>query len=93
MNNLLIFCVSFLGIFLRAFQQKNVNGNHYILVIPVSVFMATSEVVCWGIVAVNSIENGLFSEQSVHLILSMGIGGGLGCIAAMFVHNKWVKEK
>jgi hypothetical protein len=66
-------------VFLKAFQQRNVAFDNYIAVMPVSFLMACTEVYVIGSVA----------RQGWHfpLVAAIGIGAGLGCIAAMYTHH------
>ena len=73
------FLASFLFIFLRAFQQKNVQHNNYWLVIPTSFLMALCEVY----VIANIAKQG----YGMGIVFAIGLGGGLGCISSMWVHN------
>jgi len=79
------FVASFAFIFLRAFQQRNVTHDNWYLVIPTSILMAATE----AVVIVN------IATQGWHLplVLTIGLGSGTGCIAAMYVHKRWVLKK
>lgn len=72
-------------IFLKAFQQLNVTKGHYWWVMPTSFTMAIAEVY----VVFNVAQNGF----TLSTVLSCGLGGGLGCLCSMFVHNKLVERK
>jgi len=80
-----LFFVTFIYIGLKAFQQKNVAGGQYLPVVPVSFLMATCEV--YTVYAV--------ATSGFHLanVTAVGLGGGLGCMAAMYVHNRIYKRK
>lgn len=67
-------------IFLKAFQQRNVAGSNYVLVIPTSVLMAACEVYVIAVIA--------RTGYDPYLVGSIAIGGSLGCIAAMYIHDK-----
>lgn len=75
---------SFLFVFLKAFQQRNVAFNHYAWVIPISLGMAATEVYMVSTIAVTGM--GLFP------VLSIGLAAGLGSVFAMLVHNDIFKE-
>lgn len=66
-------------VFLKAFQQRNVAFDNYAAVMPVSFLMACTEVYVIGSVA----------SRGWHfpLVAAIGVGAGLGCIAAMYVHH------
>jgi len=83
MNHLFLF--SFTGVFLKAFQQLNVTSKKYWAVPVFSIGMAASEVfIVWGVV-----DYGITTAT----VLNMGIGGTLGCWAAMVSHGKLFKER
>jgi hypothetical protein len=66
-------------VFLKAFQQRNVAFDNYIAVMPVSYLMAMAEVYVIGSVAV--------SGWHFPLVSAIGVGAGLGCMAAMYIHH------
>lgn len=76
-----LFANSFAYVTLKALQQKNVQGGHYIGVGPISFGMAFCEV--YGITAF------VTSGESKWLAaLAIGSGGWLGCVVAMWAHDK-----
>ena len=77
--------VSFLGVFLKAFQQKNVMQNKYLAVPLVTYGLAFTDVFIIGAVAYTGI-----TWASVN---GIAIGGATGCIAAMLLHNKIFKQE
>lgn len=79
---LAIFASQFLWVGLRSFQQRNVAFDNYIAVLPTSMCMASVEVYI-----IYSIAR---SGWSVAIVLAMAAGGGLGCLAAMWTHKKWL---
>jgi len=74
----LAFGASFIFVFLKAFQQLNVVHRQYWMVLPTSMAMAACEVAVIALVARNGWG---------WLVVFTGLGGGLGCIAAMFFHT------
>ena len=76
------FAASFAFIFLRALQQRNVVHDNYWWVVPTSLAMAATE----AVVIVN------IARQGWHfpLVLSVGVGSGLGCITAMVFHKFFI---
>jgi hypothetical protein len=76
--NLLAFCASFIFIFLKAFQQLNVVHRQYLLVIPTSMAMSVCEI---GVVAL------VVKQGWGWIVLFTGLGGGLGCVVAMYFHT------
>ncbi len=81
MNFLLL--ASFVAVFLKAWQQKCVIGEHY-WVIPLGSFgMAISEV----FIVVGIVEYGI----SWNTVINLAIGGTLGCWCAMYTHGRMFK--
>jgi hypothetical protein len=78
MNHLFLF--SFLGVYLKAFQQRNVAFNNWVAIPIFSFGMVASEV----IVVLGVVDYGL----SLSTVLNMGLGGTLGCWAAMYSHKR-----
>ena len=70
---------SFSYVFLKAMQQLNVTGGHYLPVIPVSFGMALCEAFTIFTVAQG------FHWQNVAAI---GTGASVGCMVAMYLHNR-----
>lgn len=79
-------------VFVKAFQQRNVTFMHYKWVMPTSMLMSCTEVVVIGYVAIQAV-----TVSSIlllwPLVLAMGIGGGLGCLAAMYLHHRYIGEQ
>jgi len=71
------FC--FIG--LKAFQQRNVVHNDRLLVLLTSNLLAVAEV--YVVFTIASV--GMYWP----LVVTVGISGGLGCLAAMWLHDKW----
>lgn len=82
---LLLFSVTFAFIFLRAFQQLNVVHDKFWAVVPTSMFMSICDFTVIGLVAAN--------HENPALIIPMGLGGGLGCMASMWSHKRTVRRK
>ena len=76
-------------VFVKAFQMRNVAFMHYRWVMPTSLFMSCTEVIVIGYVAIQAV-----AVSSIlllwPLVLAMGIGGGVGCLAAMYLHHKYI---
>ena len=75
-------CTTFIFIFLRAFQQKNVMKNKYMWMVPTSYGMGFCEVYIIASVATGGME--LWAAA-----LAMGTGGGVGSILATYLHERW----
>lgn len=76
------FGASFLFVFLKAFQQRNVAFDHYRWIMPVSLGMAATEVY----VIAQVVNYG----WHILLVLSVGLGAGLGALSAMVLHRKYI---
>lgn len=72
------FLASFIFIFLKAFQQLNVVHRQFLLVVPTSMAMATCEVAVIALVA---------RQGWGWIVFFTGLGGGLGCVVAMYFHT------
>lgn len=83
----LLFVANFVFIFLKAFQQRNVAYMHYLPVIPTSILMALTEVYVIATIAVQALSGSLGVED----ILAIALGGGIGCMASMWAHNRLFK--
>lgn len=78
------FCVSFIYIFVKAFQQLNVMKAEYMWMVPTSVIMAACEVFIIGTAALS---------QQWWIFLPIGVGGGTGCMLSVYVHSKLKERK
>ena len=68
---------------LKAFQQLNVMHNKYLWVFPISFSMALCEVLTTKLIVANG----------VLVFIPIGLGGGLGCVFAMWMHAKLRSRK
>lgn len=80
----LAFGASFIFIALKAAQQRNVMGLHYLWVLPFSMGMALVEVFVIDVVATQG--------YSLLLALVIGLGSGLGAILSMYLHQKHISN-
>ena len=71
---------SFISVFVKAFQQRNVAFNNYISVPFFSFGMAFTEVY----IIINIVELG----ASWAVIWRLAVGAVFGCWTAMYLHNK-----
>lgn len=85
-----LFVASFISVFLKAFQQRNVALDHYVPILPLSLLMSTADLVLFGTIAIASARTG---DIAWSYILPMGIGGGLGCMLSMHIHHRVFKSK
>jgi len=77
MNLIAIFLTSFFFVGLRSFQQLNVVHRKYVWVLPTSMCMAGCEVF---LISTAAKGYGL-------IVVAMGLGAGLGCMASMRLHQ------
>lgn len=77
---LALFGATFFYVFLKAFQQRNVAFNHYLIVAPISMLMAAADVFAITKIAANG--------WSFGMVATIGAAGALGSMAAMLVHTK-----
>ena len=80
----------FVFVFFKAFQQRNVTGLHYKWVMPISYCMSTTELAVISAVAIKAVSAESWIDM-IPMILTVGTGGGLGALAAMWVHHRWIK--
>lgn len=79
----LAFLGSFVSVFLKGFQHKNVIHNLYGSTFVTSYFMAFMDVLLIGLIARSGWDIAFFS----------GGGASLGMVASMYVHNRYFKPK
>ena len=75
------FIVSFIAIFLRGFQQKNVIHSKYTMIAVTSYLLALTDVAVVSIIV----------EHGWNTVLAQGTGAALGMLASVYIHNRWVK--
>lgn len=77
-----LWVLSFLLVAVRAFQQKNVMGDHYWRIIPTSYLFAGADLL--------TLYLGLTQLPHAPLltIFAMGSGGWMGCWASLYLHRK-----
>lgn len=73
--------VSFVAVFLKGFQHKNVIGMHYKLTFFTSFLMAAFDVATVSIIV----------KGGWPIAFSSGVGAAFGMIAAMYSHKRLVK--
>lgn len=77
------FAVSFVYIFLKAKQQLHVVHAEYLWMLPTSLGLALCEVLIIGSVV----------KESILVFLPLGIGGSIGCMLSVYLHNRNKEEK
>ncbi len=75
--------VSFVSVFIKGIQHKNIAGNHYRLVILTSYAIAFADV--WLV--------GLMARSSLDIAIPCGTGGAIGIALSMYIHNRFIKPK
>lgn len=83
MSYLLAFIGSFISVFLKGFQHKNVIHNMYASTFVTSYAMAFMDVLLIGLIAKSGWDIAFFS----------GGGASIGMVAAMYTHNRFVKPQ
>lgn len=78
-NYILAFIISFVAVFFKVLQQKNVVKDSYKFMIPVSMGMALTQVLIIF----------LAIKEDIWVFIPMGVGGGIACIIAVKFHNKF----
>ena len=81
---LLVGTMSFIFVFLKAFQQRNVAFEHYAAVMPLSLMMGLAEYTMIGVIAVQAAQ----MSHSWLTALAMGAGAGLGALLAIKIHTR-----
>jgi len=76
--NLII--ASYISVFVKAFQQRNVAFNNYLYVPVFSLAMAFTEVY----IIINIVQMG----ASLDVVWKLAIGAVFGCWSAMYLHNR-----
>lgn len=84
MSMSIIFTVSFVSVFFKTFQQKNVIQDKYIWILPTSMCMAFLDALLW----ISIIKAGIGIE-----VVAFGLGAGLGCLASIVLHKRLFKDK
>lgn len=87
LNTVLVGLANFVFIFLKAFQQRNVAFLHYWWVVPTSILMGVVEVGVVGAVAIEATAAASFIALWP-LVVAVGVGGGLGAVASMWIHKR-----
>lgn len=88
MSYLLAWLANFSFIGLKAFQQRNVvHDNRAAVFITSNLLAATEVLVVWKIAKSST----AFIDYAL-LVVTLGTSGGLGCLLAMHLHNRWLKK-
>ena len=76
---------SFAYVFLKAFQQRSVQSDNFIAILPVSLGLASMEVFTVSKVA--------HTGWHIGVVLALGLSAGLGAMAAMVLHRRVFRQK
>ncbi len=90
MSLITTFFASFVFIFLKAFQQRNVAFDHLSAIVPCSMLMAFAEFIVIGNVAVAAVLDVPFIYKA-GVVLVIGLGSGLGALIATIIHKRVMK--
>lgn len=88
---LMLGCITFIYVFSKAYQQRNVIHNGWLAVPIFSYLMAFLELAGLSIGIIDIANNGW--GRLLVLGLAHGTGGTIGCWAAMWLHNRIGKAK
>lgn len=84
MSLLLLALVSFIAVFAMAFQSRNINSGQYVLAAFGSMFIGLSQAFVWNTVTAEG--------AGLAAALVYSVGGGVGCISAMWTHKRFVTK-
>jgi hypothetical protein len=91
MTELVAGVVYFFSVFAKAFQQRNVAFVNYKLILPTSYLLSVTDVAWIGLTTYQVVEVMDASQpmwRLVTLAVAIGTGGGLGCLASMWIHHR-----
>lgn len=83
MTHLILFLAAFSMVFLLGFQQKNVQGHHYLLAVVTSLAIGISQIFLWRLIP---------TAAGSEIIATLA-GGPLGIVSAMYIHPRLMKGK
>jgi len=84
--SLVLFVATYIHVLGKAFQQRNVTGDHDLAVIPTSYFQSLA-VLEISIIGVNVINNGL-GWETLWLMFVVGTAGWMATLTAMRLHRR-----
>ena len=83
---IIVFFLTVFYVFLKAFQQRNVTMDKKNTILPVSLMMGICEYTGIGIAGVEAATHGILAAST--LGVSAGLGGAIGCYAAIYLHKR-----
>lgn len=90
-NQLIAGAAYFVFVFFKAFQQRNVAFLHYRWILPISYAMSLTEVLVISLIAIEASQG--WSWQLLGFGFTIGTGGGLGAVASMWIHNRYIRHE
>lgn len=82
---LILFAVSIGNVFILAFQSRNINSGQYAYAACGSIGIGMSQAFVWA-----SVNN---SHATWVEALVYSVGGGIGCVTAMWTHRRMMARK
>lgn len=83
MTLILLGLISFIMVFAMAFQSRNINSGQYLFAAFGSMFIGFSQAFVWRATT---------STDSYVEVLVYSVAGGIGCVAAMWTHRRYVTK-
>lgn len=86
----------FFSVFAKAFQQRNVAFMNYWLALLTSYVLSTFDIAVWSLIVWKASASdsiwGLLEGMAL-MVLTVGTGGALGSVGAMFIHHKYFTKE
>ena len=83
MTHLALFASAFCTVFLLGFQQKNVQGEHYLAAVITSLGIGAAQIFLWR----------LIPDADMGQIAATLAGGPVGILAAMWAHPRLMRRR
>lgn len=90
MTELLAGIAYFAYVFFKAIQQRNVAFLHYKWIMPISYCMSATELIVISVVALKAVNAESWIDM-LPMVLTVGTGGGLGAMLAVYLHHRYIK--
>lgn len=82
LEQLLALTLALLSVFVKGFQHKNIQGNHYRLIFVTSYIMAITDVLMISLVV----------QKGWTICFATGSGAAIGMLLSLWVHSKVVSK-
>lgn len=92
MTELIVGAIYFLNVFAKAMQQRNIAFMNYKLILPMSYLLSATDVIVWGMVALEAMHQGSIFGMWL-MAIAVGTGGGLGAMSAMYIHHRFFTKE